>query len=226
MAAISKDRIYAYLSGLISACGPSPSIVDAASYSRQNQSLISPGDAIYGLGAKDWSEAVDIYNRYLTAANPKDVKPIVREEPTADSTEAQPTVKPKRPSYTREELLVILRELYEEFGGGFTVKQIRERAKSKPTPAYETFCRHFGSSINDLLEAIGAPPNKQESKKPAPQADKSIFPKPKAKKEKPLPKSQPPVILDPATNPQKFTMELKIWPPGVSDPIVMEITIK
>ena len=205
MASISKDMIFAYLSGLVAECGPSPSITDAASYSVRANSLVKPGDVIYGLKANNWNDAMDTYNRYLATGSASLNVPVVmavQDESVSDLK----TVTKRKPRYTREDLLLLLEEMYEEFGGQFTVKQFKERAKIKPTPAFETIRRYFGP-MRSWPAAIGKP---IEQKTKEPKQTQTRAPK-----------------TDHCKNaPNKQKLEIKIWIPGSSEPIVMEFTIK
>lgn len=208
MASISKDMIFAYLSGLVAECGPSPSITDAASYSARANSLVKPGDVIYGLKASNWSDALDIYNRYLATGSASLNAPVAMTAQDGSASDFE-TVTKRKPRYTREDLLLLLEEMYEEFGGQFTVKQFKERAKIKPTPAFETIRRYFGP-MRSWPAAIGKP-IEQKTKEPK-QAKQAQTRTPKADRPKSTPGGQ--------------KLEIRIWIPGSSEPIVMEFTIK
>ena len=126
MADVTKEQVANYLKGLVSAYGPSPSVIDATVYARSLSSPVTPADAIRVFGANNWGEVMTAYGRYLAASKKEPEK--IEAKPEL-SIKKEPETKERQGYYSREYLLRSLADMYVEFDGHFTVKKVRERAK-------------------------------------------------------------------------------------------------
>ena len=133
----SRDQVMAYLCGLTCECGDKPTLEEAKAYSRRFSSLIDPILAVKILGVRSWDDVLKVYHRYISGKSL--------------GISNNPFYKQNRGSshrYSHDELIKILKELYEEFGGEMSEQLIYERSKRKPTPSYATFNRFFGPMKN------------------------------------------------------------------------------
>ena len=138
MANVTKKQAADYIRGLVKACGPSPSIIDATNYTRSTKSSTTPADAIRAFGANDWNGVMTAYGRYLAANKDSD------KESSPEQSSEKEDVPIRHGHYTREYLLRVIKDLYDEFDGYITVQKIRERAKRVPTPSYTVLSEQFG----------------------------------------------------------------------------------
>ena len=130
----SVDQVMAYLCGLTCDLGDHPTLEQAKAYSRRSSSLISPSMAINILGVDSWREVLSTYDRYLSGHTLGVRGTRSRKNTLGDS---------KR-RYSYDELVEILKGLYDEFGGEMTEGRIAERAHYVQTPAYATFVKYLG----------------------------------------------------------------------------------
>ena len=126
----SRDQVMAYLCGLTCDCGDNPTLEEAKAYSRRSSSLIDPSSAVEILGVRNWNDVLRAYKRYISG------KSLGVSSRNLDRNYGH--------RYTYDELVNILRELYDEFGGQMSQQMLYERAQQARTPAYTTFVRFLG----------------------------------------------------------------------------------
>ena len=123
----------AYLCGLTCDCGDNPTLEEAKAYSRRFSALVDPNRAIEVLGVKNWDDVLRAYNRYISGKSLDIGRNPFNKQNRGNSHR-----------YSYDELISILKDLYEEFDGEMSEKRIYERSRQVPTPSYATFSRFFG----------------------------------------------------------------------------------
>ena len=126
-----RDQVMAFLCGLTCDLGDNPTYEQAKAYSKRSLSIIDPSTAIQILGVSNWNDVLKVYDRYISGKSMGlGRNPFKR------------CYGNRR--YTYDELVEILKGLYEEFGGEMSQQRITERAQRVQTPSYTTFVRILG----------------------------------------------------------------------------------
>ena len=160
----------------------------------------------------------EIKRERMVKRRKEELQRLLRLNKEARNKEAK-NMKAKGARYTKEDLLKILREIYEELDGQVTQKNLVTLARKKQIPAWATFLKILGPRERwDSLVGWGSKP-KATRKAPKP-AKKVARPKVATVN---APMAEAPVAI-PALLGTK--MELKLTVPGMPAPIIMEFSIK
>ena len=213
---VTRAEVMQYLSGLIKKY-PEPTQAQARAYSQSTQNKIFPKTTIKTLGAGSWEEVIEIFraNRATSSKAQKSAEKMPTKHRSKEPTGKKR--KGRKETYTKEELLNILREAYQELNGHVTQGSLQELRKKHPVPAWQTFAKAFGPRSGwDALVGWGQNPPTRRGRKPKMQQNKNV-------EATPVKESKVPVAI-PAMVGTK--MELKITVPGLPAPIMMEFSIK
>lgn len=145
MAYSTEEQILKYIQDLTKSYGHIPNIAEAATYTSMSSSKIGPADVVSFFGANNWDDAILAYVRYLNKKKEEALKQ--KKAPIKNPISENP--RPVHRIYnSREALLQVLKEMYIEFDGYFTVQKVRERTFKVPTPSYTTLYKYFGPPEN------------------------------------------------------------------------------